>query len=301
MNDFGPEYAPSPKPNPDGGTSAHAADALSLRDFIDPLVSSWVSIAVIALIGAGVAFTLASLRRPVYEATAVVRIAGNQADAARAENLRRLLENRTIASEVIQEFGVTSDPAWTFLSGSKPPAADAFLENHVNFEQVPGTNLMRVRVRLGNAELAAKVANEWVVRGNALSRRISQQDTQQDAGPPDKITKQLEEADKRLETLKADLLALKKGAVDVRTTLLEVQTAIEFERVFMAYVDFSRKYEDPRNHAAARLEFVDPAMTPSAPLPPRAIVIAQLGGVLALLVACLLVLGHHFLYRHSRR
>jgi uncharacterized protein involved in exopolysaccharide biosynthesis len=297
MNAIGQEHAPSstPKAGLDGEASAHVAEELSLWDFIDPLVSSWVSIAVIALIGAGVAFTLASLRRPVYQATAVFRIVGDQVDAVRTETLRRLLENRTIAGELIREFGITSDPAWMFLGESKPAAADVFLENHVNLEQVPGTNLLRVRVRLENAELAAKVANAWVERGNALSHRISQQDV----SAPDNAKTRLDEVDRRLATLKADLLTLgQKGALDVRTTLLELQTAIEYERVFLTYVELSTRYADARRRPAAQLDFVDPAMTPSAPAPPGAIGMAQLGGGFALLVGCLLVLGRHFLYRH---
>ena len=243
MRVAGPEQAPSPEPDVDAETQARVAEELSLWDFIDPLLSSWVSIAVIALLGAGVAFTLASLRRPIYEATAVVRIAGDQVDAVRTENMRLLLENRTIAGELIREFGITSDPAWTFLSGSSPAAADAFLRNHVNVEQVPGTNLLRVSVRLGNAELAAKVANELVERGNALNRRISQQEV---IDARDTIKTQLDEAARRLETLKTDLLTLKqksqvdalradtKSALDARTRLLELQTAIEYERAFLA-------------------------------------------------------------------
>src|SRR5687768_2433246 len=132
----GPEQRPSPRPEVDAEPRARVAEELSLWDFIDPLLSSWVVIAGITLLGAAVAFTMASLPRPIYEATALVRIVGDQVDAVRVENLRRLLENRTIASELIREFGITSDPAWTFLSGSSPAAADAFLENHVNVEQV---------------------------------------------------------------------------------------------------------------------------------------------------------------------
>ena len=263
-------------------------------------------IAVIVLIGAGVAFTLASLRRPVYEATALVRFAGDRVDADRVEYLRPLLENRAIAGELIREFGITSDPVWTFLSGSGPANTDAFLGNHLDVRQIPNTNLLRVSVRLGNAELAAKVANQLVERGNALDRRMSQDVIDM----RDHIKTQLDEADKRLEILKADMLTLKqktradtKSAPDARTPLLELHAAIDYERLFLTYADLSTKYEDVRIRigSGAQFQFVDPAVASGARISPRVMMITQLGGLLALLVGCLLVLARHFLYRHRLR
>jgi len=301
MRVVGPEQAPAQKPEVDAEAQAQLPAELSLWNFIDPIVSSWAQIAVIALLGAGLGLTFASLRRPIYEATAVVRVAGDQVDAARGEYLRRLLENGIIASELIREFGITSDSAWKILSRSKPTAADTFLENHINIEPVPSTNLLRISVRLGNAELAAKVANEWVARGNALSRRISQQDV-----IDGRINTQLEQVERRLDTLQTDLLALKQksqvGARDVSTTLLELQAAIEYERVFLAYVDLSTKYKESARVAAGnsgtQLQVVDPAVAPSEWISPRVMTTTQLGGALGLLVGCLLVLARHFFYRH---
>ena len=326
----------------------------------------------------------------------------------------QLFANRTIVGELIRELGITNDPAWTFLSGSSPAAPDTFLRNHVNVEQVTGTNLLRVSVRLGNAERAAKVANELVERGNALNRRISQQEV---IDARDTIKTQLDEAASRLETLKTDLLALKQksqvdalradtnSALDARARLLELQTAIEYERAFLAtseadlkasqplspalmeaakeqgiggsvlglelseqqvnqaystlqeqiatsraklaglerqrrmliddkrldgaqlpalsrlydselaiermqteydvalkgYSDLSMKHEDARiraGNSGAQLQLVDPAVAPSPRISPRIMVTTQLGGVLALLVGCFVVLGRHFLSRH---
>ncbi len=428
MRVVGPEQVPSPESEVGARTSRPAAEEVSLWDFIDPLLSSWRLIAVIAVIGAaGWRSRWASFQRPVYEATAVVRIAesktGEQVELVRAENFRPLLENRAIAAELIREFGITSEPAWTFLSGSSPIAADSFLENHVKVEQVTETNLLRVSVRLGDGERAAKVANELVERGVALNRRISQQEV---VDARDYIKTQLDEAAKRLETIKSDLVALKqksqvdalkadtKGALDVRTGLLAMQTAIEYERAFLAtseadlkvsqqllttrrmidrnpalmeaakeqaagksvlglefseqqvndahsalqeqiaqsraklaglerqrrmliddkrlnatelpglsrlydselaiarmqaeydmtlkvYADLAIRYEDTRIRIGGRgvqLQLVDPAVAPSFRLSPRRILTTQLGGVLGLLLGCLLVLGRHFFYRH---
>ena len=290
-------------------------------------------------------------------------------------------------------------------------------------EQVAGTNLLRVSVRLGDTERAAKVANELVERGVALNRRISQEEV---VVARDYIKTQLDEAVKRLETVRSDLLALKqrsqvdalkadtKGALDVRTSLLALQNAIEYERAFLAtseaelkvsqqllttrrmidrnpalmeaakeqnaggsvlglelseqqvndaystlqeqiaqsraklaglerqqrmligdrrlnsaelpglsrlydselaiarmqseydmalkvYADLATKHEDARIRVGSRgaqLQLVDPAVAPSFRIAPRVIATTQLGGVLGLLLGCLLVLGRHFFYRH---
>jgi uncharacterized protein involved in exopolysaccharide biosynthesis len=406
-------------------TRARASEELSLWDFIDPVLSSKMLIAVIAAIGAGLAFTLASLQRPVYEATAVVRIAesktGDQVELVRAENFRPLLENRTIAAELIREFGITTEPTWKFLTGSRPIAADSFLQDHVNVEQVTGTNLLRVSVRLGDRERAAKVANELVGRGVTLNRRFSQQEV---IDARDYIKTQLDEAAKRVETVRTDLLALKqksqidalradtKGALDVRAGLLKLQTDIAYERAFLTtseaelkvsqqllttrrmidrnpalmeaakeqgagsvlglelseqqvndaysklqeqiaesraklaglerqrtligdqrldgaalpalsrlydsdlaiarmqseyelalkvYGDLATRHEDARIRVGSRgaqLQLVDPAVPPSSRSSPRVVATTQLGGMLGLLLGCLLVLGRHFFYRH---
>lgn len=282
-----------PQPRSEVDAETRVAEELSLWDFVDPLLSAWVQIAVITVIGAAVAFSLASLRRPVYEATAMVRVIGDQVDAVRTAAMRPLLENRSVAGELIQEFAITTDPAWTFLSGSRPAAADAFLTNHVTVEQTAGTNLLRVNVRLGNAELAARVANELVARGNARNR-IIQKDV---IDALDSLKTRLDEAGKRLEALQGAA----SSAPIARASPAELQTAIDYERTLLAYLDLSTRYEDARIRAGnlvAPFQIVDPAVPPSAPLSPRVMVITQLGGVLALLLGCFLVLARHFFSRH---
>lgn len=295
-----------PEPHVNAETRARAAEDASLWAFVDPLLAGWVQIATIAVAGAAIAFTLASLRRPVYEATAVVRVAGDHTDAVRTETLRPLLENRTSAGELVREFGVTSEPAWTFVGGSSPVPADTFFENHGSVEHV-ATNLLRVRVRLGNAELAAKVANGLVERANALDR-LNQKEA---IDALEKIKTRLEEADGRLDTLKSGLMTFKrqsqadaKSAPEASLTLLEMQTAFEYERALAAYLDLSTRYEDARirtGNRGARFQLVDPAMPPSAPISPRVLLITQLSGIFGLLVGCLLVLGRHSLHRHRLR
>ena len=102
--------------------------------------------------------------------------------------------------------------------------------------------------------------------------------------------------DKRLDG--AQLPALSR-LYDSELAIARLQT--EYDMALKVYTDLSTKHEDARIRAGSRgaqLQFVDPAVAPSSRISPRVMVTTQLGGVLALLVGCFLVLGRHFLYRH---
>lgn len=249
METYDPGQARSPSRAPDAeARSADGVEELSLWDFIDPLVASWPLIVGIVLLGAVVAYTTAQLQRPMYEASAVARIAesktGDVVEVARPENFRPLLENRAIVAEIVREFDLRSASPWRFSSAASGPFAPAdFLRDRVTVEQVAGTNLLRVRVRHENPETAAKVANALVERGLALNRRLNQQEVVESR---DYIKSQLDQAAGRVETLKGQLLAAKtgsqvdalkadtEGALDLRAKLMELDASIEYERAFLA-------------------------------------------------------------------
>jgi uncharacterized protein involved in exopolysaccharide biosynthesis len=224
------------------------ADELSLRDLAEPLWRRRYLIVAIGLVSGAVGFALAASRMPRYEAAAIVRVseskAGDQAEPApRPENFRPLFENRTIASALVAEFGLNSLPAnrWESAGGPIPP--DRFVKDILDVDQILGTNLMRVRIKLDQPELAAKVTNALVERAIALNRRINQQEV---VDTRDYIKTQLDEATQKVELLrgrfvvlqqKSQVEALRKdaeGALDVRRRLLELLANIENERAFLA-------------------------------------------------------------------
>ena len=134
------------------------------------------------------------------------------------------------------------EPRYLWQAAGAPVAADQFGEV-ARVDQVAGTNLMQVRVRRADPELAAKVANALADRAIALNRRINQQEVVE---ARDYIKSQLDEASKRVADVQARFVdiqqrsqvdSLKKDAevaIDLRSKLLELQADIEKERAFLA-------------------------------------------------------------------
>jgi uncharacterized protein involved in exopolysaccharide biosynthesis len=225
---------------------APPADELSLRDLIAPL---WAGRWIVVLVGgicAAVAGGLAIASVPAYEAVTVLRVieskSADQAEPARPDNFRPLLQNKTIAESLVRDFGLVREPRYLWQAAGGPVAADQFGEV-AQVEQVAATNLMQVRVKRADPEMAVKVANALADRAIALNRRINQQEVVE---ARDYIKSQLDEASKRVADVQARFVdiqqrsqvdALKRDAevaIDLRSKLLELQADIEKERAFLA-------------------------------------------------------------------
>ena len=222
------------------------ADELLLRDLIEPL---WAGRWIVVLVGgicAVVSGGLALASVPAYEAVTVLRVieskSVDQAELARPDNFRPLLQNKTIAESLVRDFTLVQEPRYLWQAAGGPVAADQFGEV-AQVDRIGATNLMQVRVRRANPELAAKVANALADRAIALNRRINQQEV---VDARDYIKIQLDEAGKRVADVQARFVdiqqrsqveSLKKDAevaIDLRSKLLELQAEISKERAFLA-------------------------------------------------------------------
>jgi len=220
---------------------------LSIRDLVEPLWRHKWLILFVALACGGVAVFVAKSHTPRYEAVAVVRVAesksGDTAEPARAENFRPLLENKTLAAGLVKDFGLVTEPTYSWESAGGPVPPDRFLEDILDVDQVAGTNLMRVRVKRGDPDQAFKVANALVERAIELNRRINQQEV---VDARDYIKSQLDEATRRVDQLRDQFVAVKQhaqvdmlkkdaeGQLDIRQKLIELLADIEGERAFLA-------------------------------------------------------------------
>lgn len=248
VNDTHRDSAPSGQvpASGDAGLATPAADELLLSDLVRPLWEWRYVIAATTIAGAALALAYAAAQTTQYEATAVIRVieskSGDQAEPARADTYRPLLENKTLAAGLVKDFALVREPAFRWGAGGGPVPADVFVRNHLRVDQA-GPNLLRVNVRLGNADVAARVTNALVERAIDLNRRINQQEVVE---ARDSIKTQLDEAAARLEQVANDLVATKRhsqvdalkkdveGALDLRGKLLELQASIENERAFLA-------------------------------------------------------------------
>ena len=222
------------------------ADELSLRDLIEPLWAGRWMVVLVGGICAVVSGGLALASVPAYEAVTVLRVieskSVDQAELARPDNFRPLLQNKTIAESLVRDFTLVQEPRYLWQAAGGPVAADQFGEV-AQVDQIGATNLMQVRVRRADPELAAKVANALADRAIALNRRINQQEV---VDARDYIKIQLDEAGKRVADVQARFVdiqqrsqveSLKKDAevaIDLRSKLLELQAEISKERAFLA-------------------------------------------------------------------
>jgi uncharacterized protein involved in exopolysaccharide biosynthesis len=225
---------------------ALGTDELSLGDFVRPLWKARYVVLMMTIAGGVLASAFGASLFPRYQATAIIRVieskSGDSAELARAENFRPLLENKTLAAALVKEFALVGEPRYKWGGPGGPIPADAFIRNVLTVDQVAGTNLLQVHIKLGDADRAARVANALAERAIELNRRINQQEVVE---ARDYIKSQLDETTTRLEQARSQLVAvmqrsqvdaLKKdaeGALDLRSKLLELQASIENERAFL--------------------------------------------------------------------
>ena len=118
--------------------------------------------------------------------------------APNVATFRELAGSRSLAARVVTEFQLSSAP--DFLT---PPG---FLANCVTIETPKDTEVIEVRVRLRQPDLAARVANRMADGAVELAARMNEQEA---ATMTDVIQTQLGESRSRFERANANLQALR--------------------------------------------------------------------------------------------
>ena len=243
----------------DPAAAGRSPAGLSLADFVAPLLSAWLFIGIVAVAGGVLALGIGTLRRPVYEAVAIVRVseskASDKAELPRPDNYGPLIENRASAAALVKAFGLVRESAWKMSSGAgEPYPADAFVREHVQVEQIGTSNLLRVRVQHSNPATAARVANELIARGNrvesaaepagGLRRPRLHQDAARSGCPAPR------EAEGRPPGAQGAVAAGRvkadtEAALALRAKLLELGASMEYERAFLAASEADLKAGQP--------------------------------------------------------
>lgn len=275
-------------------------EELTLDGYFRRLIgSAWV-IGFASLAGAAAGLVLAMSAPVDYVATAtllvsVPQLGLDQRVNVRVAEFRLLIENRALASLLLEEFGLDEAPY------SLHPIT--FLEENVTVAQVSGTNVIDLTVRLDDPALAAQLANRMAALAidlnsqiqeaeaalgeqfvldllNQSEQRMEEQRTASSRRPGDRGDTS-SPAQGGLEALAGPMqeyLELYRSQVDptreevdakvarsVYSTLLEINEQADL-RVFMS---------------AARLRMLDPA------LPPRDPELASRGGLAGAILGCL--------------
>lgn len=137
-------------------------EELNVGRYIAILRRYWLALFVGVFVGATAGVLSASLRPILYEGVTTILIGRSSSVVATATS-RAILENRTLAAQMLAETGINLSP-------------EAFVTNLLTIEQVPATNVMKVKVKFGDAAKAALASRVLSQKAVDLNRRIASEE-----------------------------------------------------------------------------------------------------------------------------
>ena len=191
-------------------------DEIDLLRYGRFLAAYWLLLLVGTMVGAFAGFAVA-LRAPVrYQATSTLAIAANSATALSLSPAasRALLANLSLVAETIEELQLNRD-------GVTP---QAFIEDALNLQPVPTTNLLKVSVALPDPTKARLAAGTLAQKAVNLSRRLDQEGA---VTGRDALKQQMDEAAQRLDSAQDRLLKFQSSA---QIEVLEAQADSKLKR-----------------------------------------------------------------------
>jgi len=224
-------------------------------------------LALIAVVGALAGWGLASLQPIVYEGrTKLIVVApklGGTRPPTSVASFRELLENRTVAAQVIRDLRLDQAPHRL--------TPQSFFERAAEVTELRNTTVLTVTVRLTDASLAARVANELAKGAIALSQKVDQHES---ATLADRLALQLKNAGERVARAESTLLNYRREAqvellrtdadamLEQREGLPRLLGSIAGERARAAQIE--RELAKLAARVTVRRSFdADPAMTES--------------------------------------
>ena len=231
--------------HPRASTDSWLEDEVDLQRYRRALRRQWKLLAAGVLIGAIAGLTFA-LRRPVlYEAVTTMLVDQTNSPAAISTS-RALLQNYTLATETINETGLNRPPYNVTPQG--------FVDDLLQIEEVRGTNLVKVKVRLQDPARAAHVSQLLSRKAVVLNRRIA---TEGSNGVREQLKVHLDGALARLKVTEQQLLTYQSEAqvevlktdtdalLNQREDLLKLGIEIEGEKARLAAAEQEIQKQEP--------------------------------------------------------
>src|SRR5262245_52424885 len=207
---------------------------VNLAQYIAALQRRWKFIAVVALAGAVIGAVASTLRPVLYEGvTTLLVVPPSKATTIlmNTATFRAMLENGTIVQQVVNELKLSAPPHGL--------TAQEFLEQSLTVEEVRGTNIVRVHVKLRDPQIAADASKRLAHKALALARQLNEQEG---STLQEQLANHLADAKTRLGVAEKDLLAYQQQAqlellkedttamLKERGDLLKLLIAIESEK-----------------------------------------------------------------------
>ena len=209
-------------------------DEIDFGRYFRVFARHWILLVVIALAGTASGFVFSRLKPVLYEGVTTILVLPPSNAAVRSAsvaNFRALLENQTHSLQVVNELGL-----------DKPPfslTAQRFHDEALQVEEVAGTNLVKVRVRLTDPTRAMEASRRLAQKAVSLNTEISQREG---SSIRDLLDVHLKEASDQLKAAETQLLEYQRAAqvdllkrdaesvIDERGELLKLTIDIEGEK-----------------------------------------------------------------------
>ena len=217
---------------------------IDVASFSRALLLHWKLLLTTAIAGLLIGATIASLRPTLYEASSTILL-GNATAPGSGPTSRALLANHSLAARMLTEVGLDQPPAsWT---------PHRFVAEALQIEEVAGTALVRVKVRLPDPVKAAEAARVLSREAVDLNRQIA---AEQSSAAGVELSRHLSESSKRLETAEQALLAYRNEAqmdvlrtdadakLEERGTLLKLMIDIATEKARLAAAEQEIQKQD---------------------------------------------------------
>jgi succinoglycan biosynthesis transport protein ExoP len=191
------------------------------------------------------AFVWGKLTPPTYEATAKLLVSppktgevNDNAPLLSIASFRLLVENQSLGAKIVEEFGLNKEPYRLNV--------ETFMTKRVKVETVRDTNVVLVKVRLPNRDLAARVANRIAQGAEDLAQQLNRDETVSAQGiikaQLDQSRRRLEQAERNLESFKREAqMELLRKDVDAllgqRGTLLGLLVEIQTEKARLSQAE----------------------------------------------------------------
>ena len=257
----------------------------------DRLLAHWKVWAVATLLGAVLGVLMALWIPKSYEATSLVMVTGIRSEAAVVRPLttiRVLAESRALAEKVLGRF---REPLAAY-----DLTVERFLANHVRVEEVRGTNLLRLHVRLPDATLAHQVCEFLTTSLIEYFAALQQGGTvvmaERSKSQLAAAEKKVEEAQQRLREMRGAVRGelLRKEAtprVSEQAEVVDLLVDIEAQRARVG--EEYERAERLLTTEGAVLQVADPASRPERAVWPKPMLFAAMGALIALLASGLVV------------
>jgi uncharacterized protein involved in exopolysaccharide biosynthesis len=197
----GRDLTPAPSPASRDDT---LEDEIDFSRYFRVFTRHWMLLVVASIVGGALGFAVSRTKPVLYEGvTTLLVLPPSKVDVRTAStaNFRALLENLSHSLQVITELGLDKPPF------SMTP--QRFHDEALQVEEIPGTNVVKLRVRLTDPTLAMEASKRLAQKAVSLNAEVSRREG---SSIRDLLKVHLDESSEQLKAAETQLLEYQRTA-----------------------------------------------------------------------------------------